>query len=96
MRRFVGLLTALLLLSGCVVGRITPTDLHGFALGGGARLERCTTTSSLGADRCLVTQPAQTCTTITGGTLSASAWDFLGAALGALAAYFTAGAVGVL
>ena len=95
MRRGI-VIAALLLLTGCAVGRISPTDMHGFALGGGARLERCTTTTTLGLNRCLVSPPAQTCTTIAGGRLSAGAWDFLGAALSALAAYFTAGAAGVL
>jgi hypothetical protein len=71
--------------------------MHGVAVGGGAKLERCTTVYALGLNRCpLVPTGGTACTTITGGTLSAGAWDVLGAALSALAAYFTAGAAGVL
>ena len=110
MRRGI-VIAALLLLTGCAVGRVTPSEMHGFALGGGAKLERCTSDAPIddpesirwtiirgGYIRSAVatSPPTTTCAAITGGSLSSGAWDVLGAALSALAAYFTAGAAGVL
>ena len=90
-----GLLLCLVLwgvsFQGCAVGRISPLEMRGYAIGGGAKLERCTS-YTLGMNRCTLLPPSgKVCTTITGGSLSSGAWDFLGAMMAAVVAYFTAG-----